>query len=253
MLTNILFIDEAEATRKPAQQLSLPVGKRQVEVEDKECFNCGVTRTPIWRRDTAGHDLCNPCGLYSELCGMNRPLIRLKKPNGTIEEECLRCDSLSTGAWKWEGIRQDLCNACGIYLMAEEQGKQGTLVQSKKPAGARECFNCGCMSSPVWRRDAAGHLLCNACGLYLNMNGKHRLLVKPKAQIATKEKKCFNSGTREETSPKLSMSCSLLLTEITLFQLSKKRKIRRRIVSVPKESPQWKTPLLDRRRARDRS
>ncbi|KAJ2660452.1 GATA type transcriptional activator of nitrogen-regulated proteins [Coemansia sp. RSA 1200] len=36
------------------------------------------------------------------------------------------------------------------------------------------CFNCGTDYTPLWRRDAEGHLACNACGLYYKLHNKHR-------------------------------------------------------------------------------
>ncbi|BGP32444.1 Sodium- and chloride-dependent GABA transporter 1 [Rhodotorula toruloides] len=38
-----------------------------------KCLNCETTNTPLWRRDSEGKPLCNACGLFRNLHGVDRP------------------------------------------------------------------------------------------------------------------------------------------------------------------------------------
>ena len=42
------------------------------------CTNCGTTTTTLWRRNNEGEPVCNACGLYYKLHGVNRPLAMRK-------------------------------------------------------------------------------------------------------------------------------------------------------------------------------
>jgi len=44
------------------------------------CSNCQTTNTTLWRRNNFGDPVCNACGLYFKLHGVNRPLA-MKKDN----------------------------------------------------------------------------------------------------------------------------------------------------------------------------
>ncbi|KAJ3082471.1 putative electron transfer flavoprotein subunit [Rhizoclosmatium sp. JEL0117] len=38
----------------------------------KSCHNCATTETPMWRRDLQGRSVCNACGVYFRVNGVNR-------------------------------------------------------------------------------------------------------------------------------------------------------------------------------------
>ncbi|KAG0734611.1 hypothetical protein G6F62_010204 [Rhizopus arrhizus] len=64
-------------------------GKSYRPPRQLECFNCHVTKTPLWRRTPdRAHSLCNACGLYYKQYGTHRPLhVRQKQQTPTTNKE----------------------------------------------------------------------------------------------------------------------------------------------------------------------
>uniref|UniRef100_A0A0K0F0T2 GATA-type domain-containing protein n=1 Tax=Strongyloides venezuelensis TaxID=75913 RepID=A0A0K0F0T2_STRVS len=70
---------ELSSSKKTFQKKTVTSSQKR---QDMKCNNCGGSNTTLWRRNADGHPVCNACGLYFKLHGVQRPL-SMKKDGDT--------------------------------------------------------------------------------------------------------------------------------------------------------------------------
>ncbi|KAI8373892.1 hypothetical protein BD560DRAFT_368675 [Blakeslea trispora] len=186
--------EEEEAVLKPrpskknhlqgqsTMSIKITTNKSQRPARKLECFNCKVTKTPLWRRTPdRQHSLCNACGLYYKQYNAHRPL-HVRNKTHTIRAHPYACER--------------------VLPMTIHKVEPPTPMPAKEEElseSNQECANCHQTQTPLWRKNERGEPVCNACGLYAKLHHRDRPAEMRKTTIQ-RRRRDWNTEEVQETS-----------------------------------------------------
>jgi hypothetical protein len=130
-----------------------------------ECYNCHVTKTPLWRRTPdRAHSLCNACGLYYKQYGTHRPLHVRQKQQQTPKQSSPNNIPSSTTSPDTAMLATPNVSAAAVEAAANLL-RPLLRQQQYQPLSPHPCSRCS-QTDTLWAKNSDGEILCNACNIY---------------------------------------------------------------------------------------
>jgi hypothetical protein len=188
----------------PPGQATMPIrvcAKTTRPPRHMECFNCKVTKTPLWRRTPdRKQTLCNACGLYYKQYNAHRPLqVRHKSQVPGRPHPYATDRPLSAASSMDTSFINNTCAPSPPPPQAMADSTQSTDSSSESDSQDQQdqdliqCVNCQQTKTPLWRKNERGESVCNACGLYSRLHHRDRPAKMRKTTIQRRRRDCWTS------------------------------------------------------------
>ncbi|GAA99828.1 uncharacterized protein L969DRAFT_43697 [Mixia osmundae IAM 14324] len=103
--------------------------------------------------------------------------VKARRKLSATQQDALNSPSPPAGQIGSPGSQASSSGSSSLSKPMERRASGQTVASSSDKtvvAGAPTCMNCKTQTTPLWRRDEAGNVLCNACSLYQKMKGAPR-------------------------------------------------------------------------------
>lgn len=120
------------------------------------------------------------------------------------------CDQCSNGVEYNSEQEFDTTHHTTIFIQQHQEKELGFDMSEENIS----CANCQATNTPLWRRDATGKTICNACGLYFKLHHVHRpatmmkAVIKRRKRSSSKKKSSFDDNASTTSSSSSSSSTS---------------------------------------------